>query len=63
MDRDQELDDSLLSGEHAGLEIAFDPCPGVRVCAGVQFMQRVFSLQPSFVHHLEDITARGLIIF
>jgi hypothetical protein len=63
MDRDQELDDSLISGEHAGLEIAFDPCPGVRVCAGLQFMQPVFGMQPSFVHHLEDIPPRGFIIF
>jgi hypothetical protein len=29
----------------------------------LQFLQRVFDLQPSFVHHLEDIPARGLIIF
>jgi hypothetical protein len=63
MDRDQEFDDPLVSGKHAGLEIAFDPCPGARVCAGLQFMQRVFDLQPTFIHHLEDMTARGLVIF
>jgi hypothetical protein len=63
MDRDQKLDDPLVSSEHPGLEIAFDPCPGARVCAGLQFMQRVIDLQPSFVHHLENKAARALIIF
>jgi len=63
MDRDQEFDDPLVSGEHAGLEIALDPCPGGRVCAGLQFTQRVSDLQSNFVHHSEDMPPDGLVIF
>ncbi|MDZ4855322.1 MAG: hypothetical protein SGJ26_10790 [Nitrospirota bacterium] len=39
MEGDQKIDDPLLSGEQARLEIACDPCPGIRMCAGLQFMQ------------------------
>ena len=63
MDRDQKIDNPMISGERAGLDIAFDPCPCARVRAGLQFMQRVIDLQPSFVHHLENKAARALIIF
>lgn len=38
-----------LYGEPARLEIAFDSCPGTGICANLQFMQRVFGLQPGCV--------------
>src|SRR5207249_6175520 len=55
--------DSLVSGDRSGFDVDFDPGPGGRGCAALQFTQRVVDLQPGFVHDLENLAPDELVIF